>query len=107
VRLDHLLSKEHWHLSFSAFRGWGFVKGVQVAFSQPSVLWGLLKGGTSIIWHCCSGGCCEYWFDPLGLAEESGALGVVVLGTLLGPEGSGILLRFFSVGLTFSRTVMS
>ena len=27
------------------------MKGVQVALSQPFVLWGLLKGGTSIIWH--------------------------------------------------------
>ena len=40
----------------------GSPDGVQVALSWPTVPWGLLKGGTSIIWHCAFGGGREYWF---------------------------------------------
>ena len=71
MRLDHLLSKEHWHLSLLARCGWWLVKGVQVASSQPYVLWGLLKGGTSIIWHCVSGGCVSTGSSLRGGAKES------------------------------------
>ena len=99
MRLDHLLSKEHWHLSLLAPGGWWFVKGVQVASSQTNALWGLLKGGTSVIWHCMPGGFASTCFSFGGVVER-GVVGGVVPGTLLGPEGSGVLLpRFFSAGL--------
>jgi hypothetical protein len=80
-----------------AHRGWWFAKGVQVALSQPNALWGLLKGGTSIIWHWSCGGCCEYWFFLSGWDQGKRPVGWVVSGTLLGPEGSGVFLLGFSV----------
>ena len=46
-------------------------KGVQVAFSQPFVLWGLLKGGTSIIWCWSSGGCVSTGSSLRGGVKES------------------------------------
>ena len=52
--------------------------GVQVAFSQPIVLWGLLKGGTSVIWCWSFGGCCEYWFCLSGWGCGKWRLGWVV-----------------------------
>jgi hypothetical protein len=69
-----------------------------VALSQPDVLWGLLKGGTSIIWHCLFGGCCEYWFFSSGLGQGKWRTGWVVSGTLLGPEGSGVFCSAFQCG---------
>ena len=65
MRLDHLLSKEHWHLSFAGPSGLvGLATGVQVASSRPSVSWGLLMGGSSISWHRASGGGRKYRFCP-------------------------------------------
>ena len=108
MRLDHLLSKEHWHLGFLVLCGWEPVRGVQVALSQPFVLWGLLKGGTSIIWCWSCGGCCEYWFFSSGLGQGKWRIGWVVLGTLLGPEGSGVVLLSSSVrALLAGRTAAS
>ena len=64
MRLDHLLSKEHWHLGFCwSFGAGGLARGVQVASSRPSVSWGLLMGGSSISWHRASGGARKYRFS--------------------------------------------
>jgi hypothetical protein len=89
-------------------RGWWLVKGVQVALSQPNALWGLLKGGTSIIWHWSSGGCVSTGSCLSGLGLRKVRFGWVVSGTLLGPEGSGVFLLGFSVrALLAGRTAAS
>jgi hypothetical protein len=49
--------------------------GVQVASSQPSVLWGLLKGGTSISWHRSCGVVVSTGSPLWGGALERGASG--------------------------------
>ena len=72
--------------------------GVQVASSQPSVLWGLLKGGTSIIWRCMPVGIASTCF-PFGGGGGRWFSWGVVPGTLLGPEGSGVFCLLFSAGL--------
>ena len=76
MRLDHLLSKEQ---LASAVMVCG-----AVASPPANVWWGVLKGGTSIIWH-------RTWFGsqvqlPLGEWKATGT--GTVPDTLLGPEGS-------------------
>jgi hypothetical protein len=99
VRLDHLLSKEHWQPAPGRHSLVGAGKGVQVALSRPSVSWGLLTGGTSISWrrHSCAGSPVQA--SPLGVVVERGRCGVwSVPGTLLGPEGSDRDGSVFLVG---------
>jgi hypothetical protein len=88
VRLDHLLSKEQLRRP----RGFSPV-GVCVMAALPSasVRRGVLKGGTSISWRRpvlpATSTACPLLF---GGWEWTVAVGCgLVLGTLLGPEGSG------------------
>ena len=87
MRLDHLLSKEHWLSRGDAawwFRAWPWT----------DVLRRVLTGGTSISWRRrVAGG--EYWFLR-GSWKAAG--GVAVFGALLGPEGSGSLVGLPLVG---------
>ena len=91
MRLDHLLSKEHWRLLARPVLPVGGGSGVQVAPSQAIVLWGLLTGGTSISWRRHLVPAHQYW--PLVFVMSGswtvGGVGVGVPGTLLGPEGPG------------------
>ena len=91
MRLDHLLSKEHWHLGFSGPLGLAGSHGV----SRWPLHGRVCRGGCSWVDHrlvgtahlvaLASTGFCSFG----GGGQERGVGGWVVLGTLLGPEGSG------------------